>query len=197
MKLLSRKAKKLPLSYFQSEDTLGISRSLLGKFLVSRMGGKMTSGMITETEAYLGVQDQASHAFGGRKTKRTQVMYLPGGHCYVYLCYGIHYLLNIVTHKEEEPHAILIRAIQPCEGIDLMLKRRHRKKMTPKLTTGPGTVCQALGITTKHSGEPLGKNIWIEDRGFKPTEIISGPRVGIAYAKEHALLPYRFQMLFS
>lgn len=188
------KVEKLPLSYFQTEDTLGISRDLLGKFLVSQIGGKLTSGMITETEAYLGVIDRACHAFGGRKTKRTQVMYLPGGHCYVYLCYGLHYLLNIVTHKEEEPHAILIRAIKPCEGVEVMLKRRHMDKENPRLASGPGTVCQALGITTKHSGEPLGKNIWIEDRGFKPAKIISSPRVGVAYAKEHALLPYRFQI---
>ena len=187
--------KKLPLDYFQTEDTLGISRDLLGKFLVSYIGHQLTSGMIIETEAYLGMDDRACHAYKGRRTKRTSVMYLPGGHCYVYLCYGLHYLLNIVTHKEEEPHAILIRAIKPCEGIDIMLKRRHMEKITSKLTAGPGTVSQALGITTNNSGEPLGKDIWIEDRGVKPSKIVTTPRIGIEYAKEHALLPYRFQMI--
>lgn len=186
--------KKLPLSYFQTEDTLRISRDLLGKYLVSNIGHQMTSGMIIETEAYLGIEDRASHAYKGRKTTRTKIMYLPGGHCYVYLCYGLHYLLNIVTHKAGEPHAILIRALKPCEGIEVMLKRRHMEKLNPRLTSGPGTVSQALGVTTKQSGEPLGNNLWIEDRGIKPSTIITSPRVGIEYAKEHALLPYRFQM---
>lgn len=188
--------KKIPASYFQNEDTLKISQELLGKFLVSNSGNQLCSGMIVETEAYLGKEDRASHAFGGRRTKRTETMYLSGGHWYIYLCYGIHSLINVVTRGMDEPHGILIRAIEPCEGIDLMLKRRKKSKVTYSLTSGPGSVAMALGITTKQSGEEIGKTAWIEDRGviIKPDEIIASPRVGIEYAKEHALLPYRFKI---
>lgn len=186
--------KRLLASYFQSDDTLAISQELLGKYLVSMCGNKRTSGMIIETEAYLGVQDRACHAFGGRKTDRTRVMYLPGGHWYVYLCYGIHSLLNIVTHKAGEPHAILIRAIDPCEGIEYMLKRRKMQQLNSKLASGPGSLTKALGIKTNLSGEKIGKTVWIEDRGvmIPKDQILATPRVGVHYAKEHALLPYRF-----
>lgn len=185
---------RVPASYFQSDDTLGISQGLLGKFLVSMCGNTKTSGMIIETEAYLGKEDRACHAYGGRRTKRTEVMYLPGGHWYVYLCYGLHSLLNVITHKEEEPHAILIRALVPAEGIKTMLQRRNMAKNNPRLTSGPGSVCQALGIKTELSGEMIGKTVWIEDRGvvIPKNEITTTPRIGVAYAKEHALLPYRF-----
>lgn len=188
---------KLPLSYFQSEDTLAIAQNLLGKFLVSNCGNQLTSGMIVETEAYLGAEDRACHAFGRRRTKRTEVMYLPGGHWYVYLCYGIHFLLNVVTHTIDEPHAILIRAIEPSEGIDVMLKRRHMQKVQYRLTSGPGSVCLALGITTNLTGEEIGKTVWIEDRGIvvPKSKVIATPRVGVSYALEHAHLPYRFQVL--
>lgn len=187
---------RVDAKFFQSDDTLGISQGLLGKFLVSMCGNIKTSGMIIETEAYLGKDDRASHAFGGRRTKRTEVMYLPGGHWYVYLCYGLHSLLNIVTHRKEEPHAILIRAIEPCEGIETMLKRRGKKKVDPSLTSGPGSLCKALGIGTELSGELIGKTVWIEDRGvlISKDQIAATPRIGIAYAKEHALLPYRFTL---
>lgn len=188
--------KKIPASFFQSDDTLSLSRDLLGKFLVSNIENKQTSGMIVETEAYLGVFDRACHAFGERRTKRTEVMYLPGGYWYVYLCYGIHSLLNIVTHKVDVPHAILIRAIEPCEGIQIMLERRKMKKVHYRLTSGPGSVCVSMGITTKLSGEVIGKSAWIEDRGvmIPENQVITSPRVGVAYAKEDALLPYRFQV---
>lgn len=188
--------KRLPVSYFQSDDTLGISQGLLGKFLVSMCGNQLTSGMIIETESYLGKEDRACHAFGGRRTKRTEVMYLEGGHWYVYLCYGLHSLLNVVTHKKDEPHAILIRALQPCEGIETMLKRRGKEKIDSHLTSGPGSVCKALGIGTEVSGEQVGKTVWIEDRGvaIPKSQITATPRIGVAYAKEHALLPYRFSL---
>lgn len=188
---------KLKPNYFQKSDTIALSRNLLGKYLVSSVGSVITSGMIVESEAYLGVCDRASHAFGNRRTKRTEVMYMPGGHWYVYLCYGIHSLLNIVTNAANEPHAILIRAIKPEEGIEIMLERRGMIKLTSKLTSGPGTVTQALGITTKLTGEKVDKTVWIEDRGIIiPSEnILASPRVGIAYAKEHALLPYRFRLI--
>lgn len=187
---------KLPAAYFQEEDTLSLSRRLLGKFLVSSIGDQLTSGMIIETEAYLGKKDRACHAFGGRRTKRTEVMYLEGGHWYVYLCYGMHFLLNVVTHRKDEPHAILIRALSPSEGVEYMLQRRGMKQVEKKLTAGPGSVCTALGITTQLSGEPMGKTVWIEDRGVLVTDnqIMESPRIGVAYAQEDALLPYRFRL---
>jgi len=186
----------IPYKYFQKEDTLSLSKELLGKVLVSNIEGRLTSGIILETEAYLGRKDKACHAYNGKRTKRTEVMYLPGGHWYVYLCYGMHNLLNLVTHKKEEPHAILIRAIQPLEGIETMLQRRNALKPHPKLTSGPGSVCKALGITVKQTGEKLGKNLWIEDRGilFLEKDLNITPRIGIAYAEEDAFLPYRFSL---
>lgn len=191
--------KKLKPHFFQNDDTLAIAKNLLGKFLVSNVDNKLTSGMIIETEAYLGEVDRASHAFEGRRSKRTEILYLEGGHLYVYLCYGIHALLNIVTQKENEPHGILIRALKPVDGIETMIERRHMNKLSPKLTSGPGSLTQALGVTTKLTGEPLGKTIWVEDRGIQinPDQIIASPRIGVAYAKEHALLPYRFRIRFS
>lgn len=182
--------------FFQSEETLTISQKLLGKVLVSSIGDTLTAGMIVETEAYLGKEDRACHAFGGRRSKRTEVMYLPGGHVYVYLCYGIHSLLNITTHQAEVPHAILIRAIEPLEGIATMLMRRNMQTLEYKLTSGPGSLCVAMGITTKLSGAPLGDKVWVEDRGVCLTQgqILSGPRIGVHYAKEDALLPYRFRI---
>lgn len=188
--------KKLPIEFFQNNDTLTISRNLLGKYLVSSIDNKITSGMIVETEGYLGLEDRASHAFSNKRSNRTEILYLPGGHLYVYLCYGIHSLVNIVTQTKDVPHGVLIRALEPCDGTEWMLQRRHMNKIEHKLTSGPGSLSQAMGITTKFSGEPLGKNVWVEDRGVKINvdQIIMSPRVGVGYAKEHALLPYRFQI---
>lgn len=189
--------KKLSLAYYRQRDTLALSQDLIGKFLVTNVHGKLTSGMIVETEAYLGVDDRACHAFNGRRTSRNAVMYLPGGYSYVYLCYGIHHLFNIVTHEEGHPHAILIRAIEPCEGIETMLERRGFPILKHTLTSGPGSMSQALGITTALSGEPLtGNLVWVEDRGLviAKKDINATPRIGVAYAKEHALFPYRFRL---
>lgn len=187
--------KKLGIRYFQTNDTLALGRNLLGKFLVSSIGNVITSGMIIETESYLGSKDKASHAFDNLRTKRNEPMYLPGGHWYVYLCYGIHYLTNIVTHQKDIPEAILIRALKPCDGMDLMKKRRRIDAIN-RLTNGPGSLSQALGITKIISGEPIGKSVWIEDRGVivPDNQIIASPRIGIAYAKEDASLPYRFRV---
>jgi len=172
-----------------------IAKELLGKVLVTRFDGLTTSGIIVETEAYAGAGDKASHAYGGRRTARTETMYRMGGVAYVYLCYGIHHLFNVVTNMEDIPHAVLIRAIEPIEGIDIMLERRGKSKLVPSLTAGPGAMSSALGIHTKHTGSRLsGGEIIIEDRGIvvKKKEIISGTRVGVAYAEEDAYLPYRF-----
>jgi DNA-3-methyladenine glycosylase len=176
-----------------------IARELLGKYLFTNIDGIFTGGIITETEAYNGESDKASHAFGGRRTSRTEIMYARGGFAYVYLCYGIHSLFNVVTNRENIPHAVLVRAIYPVEGIDQMfLRRRSPKSNVEELCIGPGTVSQALGIHFRHTGKSLLENeIWIEDKGLAiPTEeIIVGPRVGVDYAGKDALLPYRFRVL--
>lgn len=151
--------------------------------------------MITETEAYAGVTDKASHAYGNRRTARTEVMFAEGGVAYVYLCYGIHHLFNVVTNVAEIPHAVLIRAGEPLEGIDHMLLRRKKATLTPALTSGPGALSAALGIRTIHSGVSLnGDRISIHDMGtnISPSQIVAATRIGVAYAGADALLPYRF-----
>lgn len=178
-------------------DTLHLAKELLGMLLITRFDGVETSGRITETEAYLGETDRASHAFGGRRTARTETMYLPGGHAYVYLCYGIHHLFNIVTHQKDIPHAILIRAIEPIVGIDHMLKRRNKSKADFSLTRGPGSLSQALGIRTIHSGIMLqtsGIIIAEEENREKKGMIEVSTRIGVDYAGSDALLPYRFSL---
>ena len=150
-----------------------------------------------EAEAYAGPEDRASHAYNGRRTSRTEIMFQEGGVAYVYLCYGIHHLFNIVTNVEGIPHAVLIRAIVPIDGIDLMLRRRDKKAVISKLTGGPGTVTQALGIHTTHSGTDLtGHQIWLEDRGIvvPDDQITAGPRVGVNYAGEYTTKPWRFRL---
>lgn len=191
------KEMKLPEAFYQRNDVLAISRDLLGKYLFTYIDGELTGGYIVETEAYNGVIDKASHAYGNRVTPRTQTMYLEGGVAYVYLCYGIHEMFNVVTSVEGNPHAILIRAIQPTDGVDIMLYRRNMKVVKPTITSGPGSVAQALGISRKINAISLQSGtLWIEDRGLViPEENIAAvPRVGVAYAAEDALLPYRFYL---
>lgn len=186
---------KLDVGFYRVKEVLSIARNLLGKYLFTNINGEISGGFIVETEAYNGIADKASHAYGNRKTNRTQTMYETGGIAYVYLCYGIHEMLNVVTSVEGEPHAVLIRAINPTEGIDLMLERRKMASLKNNLTAGPGSVAKALGISRKMNGLSFqGDEIWIEDRGlgFPDDEIAAVPRVGVAYAKEDALLPYRF-----
>ena len=186
---------KLQESFYTREDVVVIAKELLGKVLVTKINGEHTSGMIVETEAYFGSTDKASHAFGNRRTSRTEIMYRKGGVAYVYLCYGIHHLFNIVTNVEDVPHAVLIRAVEPIEGIEYMLERRRKKMLQPSLTAGPGALSMALGIHTRQSGlELYSHEIWLEDRGIEieVKDIIASTRVGVAYAKEDALLPYRF-----
>lgn len=174
-----------------------IARDLLGKHLCTCINDRLTKVVITETEAYAGVADKGSHAYGGRRTKRTEPMFAEGGVAYVYLCYGIHHLFNVVTNIDGIPHAVLIRAGDPLEGVDVMLERRNRSAVDSKLLAGPGTVAQALGIKTAHTGLELkGPEIWIEQEKQDGVvrEIIAGPRIGIDYAEEDALLPYRFRL---
>jgi DNA-3-methyladenine glycosylase len=186
---------KLPESYYISSDVVALSKNLLGKYLFTCIDGLTTGGYIVETEAYNGVIDKASHAYGNRMTSRTKTMFMHGGIAYVYLCYGIHEMFNIVTSVEGQPHAILIRAIQPTEGLDVMLYRRNMSTLKPNITSGPGSVAKALGISRKIDTFSLqGNTIWIEDRGlaFPDKDIAAVPRVGVSYAGEDALLPYRF-----
>jgi len=187
--------KKLGLSFYNRDDVVQIARDLLGMVLTTTFDGVVTSGRIVETEAYAGAIDRASHAYGERRTARTSIMYEPGGSAYVYLCYGIHHLFNVVTNREDVPHAILIRAVEPMEGISLMLKRTKKKLLDHTLTKGPGNVSRALGITTANTGESLlGDELFIADDGYKVTDkmIAATPRIGVDYAGEDALLPYRF-----
>lgn len=189
---------KLSGAFYLQSDVVHISRELLGKKLCTRVDGAFTSGIITETEAYAGTSDRASHAWNNRRTARTEVMYSRGGVAYVYLCYGIHHLFNVVTNDENIPHAVLIRAIEPLEGIPHMLRRRGKAKADALLATGPGRLSQALDIKTRHSGCPLsGDLIWIEDCGVHIPEsaINCTPRIGVGYAGEDAGLPYRFRAL--
>lgn len=186
--------KKLPISFYQRTDVVQIAKELLGKILVTKRNGITTSGRIVEVEAYNGVADKASHAFGGRRTKRNEVMYADGGIAYVYLCYGIHHLFNVVTNNKNIPHAILIRALEPVKGIDAMLKRTGKKKPDNTLTRGPGNLSRALAITTTLSGQSLqGKDLFMAEDGFTVSkkEIISSPRIGVDYAGKDARLPYR------
>jgi len=186
---------KLTPSFYQRNDVLAISRELLGKYLFTYIDDEFTGGYIVEVEAYNGIIDRASHSYGNRLTPRTKTMYQEGGIAYVYLCYGIHEMFNVVTSPEGTPHAILIRAIQPTDGLDIMQFRRSMNVIKPSITSGPGSVAQALGISRKINGISLQSNtLWIEDGGMViPDENVAAvPRVGVAYAKEDALLPYRF-----
>jgi DNA-3-methyladenine glycosylase len=190
---------KLESSFYLRDDVVQISRELLGKVLCSKIDGAVTKALITETEAYAGVGDKASHAWGGRRTKRTEPMFAEGGIAYVYLCYGIHHLFNVVTGEAGTPHAVLIRAGRPLEGLHLMQQRRGKRAAGKALLAGPGSLAQALGITTKVTGESLlNGRIWIEDHGIaaRPDLVTQGPRVGVDYAGDDALRPYRFALRF-
>lgn len=186
---------KLSLSYYLNQDVLFLAKDLLGKVLFTEVNGDITAGIIVETEAYFGVVDKASHAYGGRRTERTETLYSQGGISYVYLCYGIHHLFNVVTSIEGEPHAVLIRAVEPLAGKETMELRRNISADKPAVSSGPGSAAKALGINRSFNKKDLTENeIWIEDHGIRyaPEMIVVGPRIGVAYAQEDALLPWRF-----
>ncbi|RDC64966.1 DNA-3-methyladenine glycosylase [Adhaeribacter pallidiroseus] len=188
---------KLAKPFYTRPDVVQISRELIGKYIFTRMDGVLTGGRIVETEAYCGENDLACHSHSGRRTTRTEIMFQEGGMAYVYLIYGIYCLFNIITNVAEKADAVLIRAIEPTEGIPEMLLRRNHTQVTPKLTAGPGLVTLALGISKKHYGTDLtGDLIWLEDLGelIPENQIISSPRVGVDYAGEDALLPWRFRL---
>jgi len=186
---------KLQFSYYQNHDVLFLAKDLLGKVLYTQINGEVTAGIIVETEAYFGVQDKASHAYGGRRTGRTETLYSPGGISYVYLCYGIHHLFNIVSSVAGEPHAVLIRAVEPLAGKDIMERRRNMPSSSAAISSGPGSAAKALGIDRSFNKKDLTQEeIWVEDHGIRyfDDSIAAMPRVGVAYAQEDALLPWRF-----
>ena len=187
--------KKLPLSFYQRDDVVQVAKELLGKLLVTRKNGVITSGRIVEVEAYAGATDRASHAFGGKITNRNRIMYEEGGFAYVYLCYGIHHLFNVVTHRKDTPHAILVRAVEPIKGMKTMLERTGREKPDHIITRGPGNLSKALGISVMDSGKSLlGPELYLAEDGFtyRKNEVAESPRIGVEYAGTHALWPYRF-----
>lgn len=186
---------KLPKSYYLNTDVSLLAADLLGKILFTLKEGCLTAGIIVETEAYFGIEDKASHAYGSRRTARTEIMYKEGGVAYVYLCYGIHYLLNVVTSVKDDPKCVLIRSIEPFEGLEIMELRRNMPITNKAISSGPGSVCKSLGIDSSFNKTSLTEeHIWIEDRGisYQPSQIGTAPRIGIAYAQEHADLPLRF-----
>lgn len=187
---------RLPFDFYQGADVVEVSRQLNGKILVSASQGLYTAGVIVETEAYAGESDKASHAYGGCRTGRTEIMYQEGGHAYVYLCYGIHALLNVVVNVPGVPHAVLIRGVIPFIGKQTIETRLNRKLKFPNDCYGPGKVTKQHGISTRFNGEDLvaGQNVWLADAGVYPgvMEVSAGPRVGVDYAGEDAQLPYRF-----
>lgn len=188
---------KLPLSYYQSEDVTALACDLLGKVLVTYLDRKLTSGIISETEAYAGITDRASHAYGGRRTRRNEVMYSGGGHSYVYLCYGVHYMFNVVTAPSDLPHAILIRGIIPYRGKEEMQNRINKNEIDVKKTNGPGKLSKALGINMNLNGKLLtGNDIWIEDNQIiiPDSDVHVSKRIGVDYAGEDASLHYRFNL---
>ena len=187
---------KLTDSFYRRTNVVKIARELLGKVLFTNVNGIITAGMIVETEAY-SWKEKGCHAYGAKKTNRNAVMFEGGGHTYVYLCYGMHNLFNIVTNETNIPEAVLIRAVQPVHGIDEMMIRRGNLKNEFHLTSGPGKLTKALGIDRKLNGKFLmGNEVWVADAGNRVSsrDIVKGPRIGIDYAGEDARLPWRFTL---
>ena len=187
--------KKLPFNFYKRKNVVAIAKELVGKIVVTKFDGLTTSGRIVEAEAYVAMIDKASHAFGGRRTAKNEHMYASPGTAYVYICYGMHQMLNIVTNEKDVPDAVLIRAVEPLEGINIMLQRTGKEKLDFTLTKGPGNVGKALGIFKKHSGlHLLDDEIYLADDGFelKENQIGISGRIGVASAGADALLPYRF-----
>jgi len=194
--------KKIPREFYTGGDTLDIAQDLLGKLLVvPTASGERVSAIIVETEAYLGAIDKAAHSYGNRRTPRTETMFAVGGTAYIFFIYGMYFQFNVVVGAIDTPHAILIRAVEPFENIEIMRMRRNakskhpdRKMLDKNLTSGPGKLCIALGIDRTFNNEDvLGEKVWLEDfKTFSAGEIASGKRIGIDYAEEFAEKPWRF-----
>jgi len=185
---------KLSESFYQREDVTKIAKELIGKKLLTKIGGRLTGGIIVETEAY-SHRERGCHAYNGRKTLRNEVMFEAGGISYVYLCYGIHHLFNVVTNEPGVADAILVRALEPITGEKVMLSRMNTTSLK-RITSGPGKLTKALGIDRGFNGKPLeGNSIWIEEGiKVKPAQIVTSVRIGIDYAGEDAYLPWRFYL---
>lgn len=184
--------RKLPREFYE-RDTLAVAPDLLGKLLVHESETGKTVGKIVEVEAYIGPEDKAAHSYRGLKSTPTQIMFGPAGFIYIYLIYGMYYCLNIVTHKINFPEVVLVRALEPIEGIELMKVRRHETKLK-NLCRGPGKLCQAMDLTRRHYGMDLcGDTIYLlEDESTPPIEIETSPRINIDYAGEYKDKPWRF-----
>ena len=185
---------KLPREFYTRSDVLVVARDLLGKKLVvPNRRGKRVAGIIVETEAYRGPVDRASHAWNNRRTNRTETMYGIGGTAYVYFVYGMYNQFNVVTSVENNPHAVLVRALEPIEGLDVM-RRRRRGRLEYELTSGPGRLCIAMGIDRGlDKADLLGDRVWIEEGvSVSPRQIARGPRIGIDYAEKWKDKPWRF-----
>ena len=185
---------RLTESFYRTNDVVKIAKDLLGQILVTRIDGNLTAAIITETEAYHQTE-KACHAYNGRRTARTEILFHQGGYCYVYLCYGIHNLFNVVTGEQGEAAAVLIRAAQPVLGLPLMMDRRAMRQPGPRVSAGPGNLSQALGLTLAHNKTSLinDGNIWIESGEKIPPNLVRATkRIGVDYAKEDASLPWRF-----
>jgi len=184
---------KLPLDFFLNNNVQEVAQNLLGQTIYTNINGNISSAMIIETEAYQGPEDKASHAYNNKRTKRTEIMYKNGGCCYIYICYGIHYLFNIVTNKINIPHAVLIRSGKVISGLEYIKKRRGNHIPNSKLLQGPGNFTKGLGIDMRFNGLYLDKKqIWIKNTSTVKKQIITAPRVGISYAEKYALLPWRY-----
>lgn len=185
---------KLAREFYTRDDAITVSRELLGKLLVvPTADGRRVSGMIVETEAYLGTIDKAAHSYGSRRTARNEVTYAEGGLVYVFFIYGLYHQLNVVTGPSDVPHVTLIRALEPVDGIEIMDQRRGSKRGR-ELTSGPGKLCMAMDIDRRFNGEDLlADKIWIEEyKSVGSEKILTGPRIGIDYAEEFAGVPWRF-----
>ncbi|MFN8252293.1 MAG: DNA-3-methyladenine glycosylase [Ferruginibacter sp.] len=187
--------KKLPIEFYNRKDVLLIARELLGKLLLTKIGGHTTAARIVETEAYIAITDRASHSYNGKRTGRNEHMYAAAGTSYVYICYGMHHLFNVVTNQKDIPDAVLVRAGEPVTGIDIMLQRTGKKEADYSLTKGPGNLGKALGISKQHSGLELnGRQIALYDDGFyvQPQQVGISKRIGVDGAGIAADYPYRF-----
>ncbi|SKB33910.1 DNA-3-methyladenine glycosylase [Daejeonella lutea] len=188
---------KLPLSFYKQDDVISVARALLGKNLYSLIDGQLTGGIIVETEAYRGPDDRGSHAYNNKRTPRNEMMYSSGGVVYMYICYGIHDMVNIVTGKEGMSHAALIRALEPIEGLDIMRDRRRIYGQDQRLCQGPGALAQALGLNKLHNGTDLqGDVVWITDEGknFADDEVVASARVGMNFDGPYKTIPWRFSV---
>ncbi|MBX9783167.1 MAG: DNA-3-methyladenine glycosylase [Chitinophagaceae bacterium] len=184
---------KLNKDFYFNNDVTEIARALLGKIVVTKFNGITTAARIVETEAYAGIVDKASHAYAGRRTARTEIMFGEGGTAYVYLCYGIHHMFNVVTNENEKPDAVLIRGVEPVTGIDEMLRRSKKEKPDHSIGRGPGNAGKALGIFTHHTGSSLlSTHFFITGDGVTDVPVMCSKRIGVDYAGAHAKWLYRF-----